>query len=260
MDAAQIMDIITDNNQYQTYKILEDKLGAIREEFKTRMIGDEMRRMFASQDVVCKYIRNGVYNVDQIALNQFLNDYGLLAKAARFETKDESLSNFKNEQTYYLRINMKVVNENTYDFKGFSDIELAQEWKNTHDEYKTLERIVEEARQKMTKCEKLKKEGKLVFSNGSLSLCKNKITYNVQAIIEEKGMDFVIQNAKTSGAIVDYYMEQGFFSQKEVDQFYTLVDMKLKFTVMTLSDEQAIRNMLTNKAMRASLNRELGVA
>ncbi|MDF2534233.1 MAG: hypothetical protein K0R18_390 [Bacillales bacterium] len=257
MDAVEIIDNLFSTNQYQTYKLLEDKLIQLRNEFKSRMLEDEVRRVFHSQGIVAKYIRNRVFQVNQIGLNQFLNDYGLLVNTAKFET-NEKLDKFKNEQTYHLRINAKLPSYE-YDFSNLDESELTKEWNKAHDEYKALDYIVSKAKKKIAKCSKLKKEMKLKFSNGSLSLAKNRVSYNIQAIAEEFGIDYIIQNAKTSSEKIDLYIEQGFIIEKDLDQFRTLMDINLKFTVMKLSDEQVIYDILKRKQIRAYNNRQLDV-
>lgn len=254
MTATSVLIIEEVFERYQNYKKLDNKLEQLRMELKNRMIGDEMRRVFHSQGVVAKYIRNRVFEVDQIKLNNLLNDYGLLTKVARFEKMD-GISEFENKTTHHLRINSKIEKEE-FDFSNLGEMELIKVWKETHEQLKKIEQIINGARKQMELCSELNEKKKLTFSNGSISLVKNKITYNVDAIAENLGIDFIIKNAKTSSEKINEYIESGFITEAEIDSCRKLIDVNLKFVVMNLSDEELIFNILRSKQIESSLQRQ----
>ncbi|MNJ89954.1 hypothetical protein D3C87_75410 [compost metagenome] len=240
-------------DRYVTYKQLENKLENIRDAFKEKMMEDEVRRIFPLQGIVAKYTKNRIYEVNQIGINELLNDHGLLINTARFD-KDERLSGFENEQTYHLRINTKIAKEE-YDFSNLSEMELTKIWVETHSQLKALEPIINGAKKQIALCKELVKTKKLSFSEGTISLAKNKVSYNVQAIANTLGIDFVIENAKVSSEKLTEYVDSGFISSKEISKFKKLVNVTLKFVVMTLDDENLILNILKEKRMNASLRR-----
>lgn len=242
--------------RYVTYKQLENKLEFIREAIKETMMEDEVRRVFPSQGIVAKYTKNRIYEVNQIGINELLNDHGLLINTARFD-KDERLSVFENEQTYHLRINMKIKKEE-YNFSNLTEMELSKIWNETHSQLKALEPIINGAKKQIALCKELVKSKKLTFSKGSLTLAKNKVTYDVQAIANTLGINYVIENAKVSSEKLNEYIDSGFISSKEISKFKKLANVTLKFVVMTLDDENLILNVLKEKRMNASLKRRMG--
>ncbi|MNB72143.1 hypothetical protein D3C81_519980 [compost metagenome] len=251
MNAIQIANELFESNKFQTHKQLEAKLDAIKAELKIRVDeNDEMRKEFILQDVVCKYTREKVYDVDNAGLNDFLHQYGLLIHSAKLSTKDKEvlskIEEFKEEKTSHLRIYAKVEKEE-YDFSKYEIFQLVDEFNKANAQFKKLSRQIKEAKEKMMECEDLKKERKQTFKFGSFGLVYNKDSYDIQGIYNKFGVDFIIENTTPSMEKVNQFIEEGFITKKELNQFRKMRDIILKFIVISLSDEKMIFNIMNNK-------------
>lgn len=243
---------------YVTYKNLEAKLKALKEQMQLLMSEDEKRREFPLCDVVAKYTRNNKYEIDKEGIRELLNSYGLLVRTSIIDTKDDevllSVERFKEEQTYHIRINAKV-NIEKFDFSNFTIEEVAKEWVETSDKFKDAEKTIKFAKKQMMECEELLKNKKIAFDGGSITLCKNKTTYKMEEIFNEFGLEFFMKHTSVAMSKVDEFIENGMIEYKEVNKFKKLIDVGLKFVMIKMSDEELVYNVLNDKNLNASLNR-----
>lgn len=90
---------------------------------------------------------------------------------------------------------------------------------------------------------------------GSLSLVANSAKYNIPAIYNYIGEWLLIEYGKPNSELLERFILNGTISKKDIDQFKTLKDIRLDFTVMTLEDEKKMLDMLDDKNKRAAANR-----
>ena len=109
----------------------------------------------------------------------------------------------------------------------------------------------------MLQCNELDKTKKVAFEYGSISKIKKQDTYNIKGIYEEFGSEFIINNCKASITELEPFIEQGYLSKSDINQYRNLYTTGLKFIVMTLEDENNISNFLIRRASTGSINREL---
>lgn len=250
--AEQIFPVI------QKSKQLEHKIKVIKEQMKNLMGEEDKRIEFQAQDVVVKYMTNRKYETNISELQDLLIAYGLLVPTANVSTDHKQtlaqIEEFKNKDTYHIRINVKVELEE-HDFTKMNMEQLANEWFEASEEMKKCDSIITGAKKQMMRCEALIKNMKVAFEYGSITLVKNKVSYDIEKIYEKFGMDFVKKYTTPSFEKISKFVNQGFIEEKEVNQFKKVVDVSLKFVMMKLSDEEIVYGIMNEKNYNASLNK-----
>ena len=243
-----------------TYKNAESKMKSIKEIVKSLMGEDEKRREYHSQDVVAKFVKYNKYQVDKEGLQDLLNSYGLLVHCSTIDTEDKEallkIEEFKEDQTYYVRINTKF-KAAEFDFSNLTETELINEWVKANEEYQKADKIIKIAKAKMMNCEELLNSKKVLFDGGSLTLCKNKVTYNVEEIFNKFGVEFFTKHTSIVLGKVDEFIEKGIIEYKEISNFKKIIDVNLKFVMIKLSQENEIINLLKEKNLKTSLNKAM---
>lgn len=250
--AEQILPLIIEN------KTIESKMEEIKKEMKLKMLDDEKRRVYEKQGVVVKYTKHNKYEYNNQGIQEVLYNHGLLLKASTLKTDNGHILNqvneFKEKQTYHIRINVKTTKEE-FDYSKHSDTELVNEWYELNKQSNRLNALIRGAKKQMMNCEQLNKDLKMKFDGGSISLVKNKQTYDMEGIFNKFGLEFFFQNTTPVLGKIDEYIEQGLVEKKEIDNNKKLIDVGLKFMMMKLSDEEMVMNILYDKRYQTSLNK-----
>jgi len=259
MNAVQIANQLFETNQYQTMKNLEHEKKAIEKVLKENM-SENKRKVHHSTGTVMKFIANNSYENDNIKINETLQSYGILIHTTKFDTKTkpevlELIQKFKNENTYYVKINAKLPKEE-FNFESYKMKDLLIRWNEVQKELKLLKTIYNDLREKMNECSELQETNKLKFDFGSISRVRNQVTYNMEAIYNEFGPEFIIENAIPVYGEIDKYIEKGYLTVNEIEQFKMITNVTLKYVVTTLKEEEKLFNMLNQKTIKGSLNRE----
>ena len=259
MKAFEIANELFEKGHYQNFKKYEEEKKVIEAQAKILMNG-EKRICFEQYNVVMKNVADNRYITNNKELNEFLDSLGILVPVAKIDTKEQHILNqikhHKNPEEYYIRINTKIEKEK-YDFSDYNLEQLAQRWNEVNKLYKEYKGIIEEAKLQMLQCNELDKTKKVAFEYGSISKIKKQDTYNIKGIYEEFGSEFIINNCKASITELEPFIEQGYLSKSDINQYRNLYTTGLKFIVMTLEDENNISNFLIRRASTGSINREL---
>lgn len=259
MNAQQIANQLFETNQYQTMKNLELEKKAIEKILKDNM-GEDKRKVHHSTGTVMKFIANNSYDNDNIKINETLQSYGILIHTTKFGNKTkpevlELIQNYKNENEYYVKINAKFPKEE-FNFESHTTKELITRWNEVQKELKLLKSIYNDLREQMNECSELQVTNKLKFDFGSISRVKKETSYNMEAIYNEFGPEFIIENATPVYGEIDKYIEEGYLTISEIEKHKKITNVSLKYVVTTLKEEEKLFNMLNQKTIRASLNRE----
>jgi hypothetical protein len=270
--AGKMMEDLFLANIFPFFKATSERVEIIQKTIENNM-GDERRREYGQ--VVAKYVPNNVYETDVEGLSHYLSDYGIFIPCAKIDVAQikklddaESILNmlepFKNSLTYYTRINLnkegkaKVsrVELNSIDL-SIGNVELANKWTRAKHQQKIWEDEVENARLQMLHCPILQKEGNLKCNFGSVSYLPNQPTYNIRAIFDEYGTDFLMKYAKINMAQLEFFIHRGMVSRKEIKPFRRIVDIILKFVVIDKETESKLLSMVQAKMICASQNRRI---
>ncbi|MGN7300423.1 hypothetical protein [Ferdinandcohnia sp. SAFN-114] len=107
----------------------------------------------------------------------------------------------------------------------------------------------------MLQCKELHQEKKISHEYGSVSLVANDPLYDINAIYEDFGEEMLIQYGKPDSEKLQQFIQKGIITKKEIDQFKTVVDIRLDFIMMNLDTEKQMMSMLQNRTIQASQNR-----
>lgn len=231
---------------YQDRKKRETVLDGIKDELKNRFKDDEVKRREFGK-VIVKWQTVKVYETDRLALNEYLNDLGILVLVANINAKRLSPSDLQRIEECrlpakkYIRFTPNAngkVECQLPDFQDWDETDLTSYWLENKRVFTALEKQVEATKKEMLKCPLLRQEGKIKTAYGTVSLLENKPDYDVSAIRFQEGNDFLIQHSDVDMQELDRYVERGFVSRKEIEQFRKVVDIQLRFIVIERSVEK----------------------
>lgn len=277
--AAQLMEKFMEDGKYPLLKQTEGKIKklttVVREELES---SEAKRHLFKEHNLVGKFIAKKVYETDYIALNEYLYDIGLLLQVAEIDNEAilgnvlyfDIIQDFKLPDSFYIKPNFnklgKAINRGEEPFALMGDWELNEVIKEIAQlkpmskelkvEYKQFIRKI----MKLPEIEQMKSLPKdlrvpIPYKYGSISLVANKPKYDIPAIYEYIGEWLLIEYGKPNSELLERFIMNGTISKKDIEQFRTLKDIRLDFTVMTLEDEQKLMDMLDDKNKRAAANR-----
>jgi len=87
--AGDMMESLLENRFYQRMKMAEDNTKAIKKTLRAQLESHESKRHeFKKHNLVAKFVAKKVANTDYAALNEFLNDLGLLVPTVKLNHKD----------------------------------------------------------------------------------------------------------------------------------------------------------------------------
>ncbi|WP_209124508.1 hypothetical protein [Alkalihalobacillus sp. BA299] len=270
--AGSIMEDLLENRFYQRMKMAEDNTKAIKKTLREQLESHESKRHeFKNHNLVAKFVAKKVANTDYEGLNEFLNDIGLLVPTVKLNHKDikkdalllDAFSPYQLEQKYKLHIAFnkegKLIKQYpTQSFEEQCINELIDSYSNWNSEHKRLVTQYEETKIELLACPILKKEKKVSHKYGSVSRVALDPEYNISQIYDELGADFLIRYGKPDSEKLQEFVYKGLLSQKDIDQFKQVIDIRLDFIVLTLDAEERMLSMLHNKKMIAAQNRRIG--
>ena len=270
--AGDMMESLLENRFYQRMKMAEDNTKAIKKTLRAQLESHESKRHeFKKHNLVAKFVAKKVANTDYAALNEFLNDLGLLVPTVKLNHKDiksdalllDAFSPYQLEQKYKLHIAFnkegKLIKQ--YPTESFEEqnidglIETFNSWNMDH---KRLVDEYEKTKLEMLTCPVLQKEKKVSHKYGSVSRVALDPEYNISQIYEELGADFLIRYGKPDSEKLQEFVYRGLLSQSDIDQFKQVIDIRLDFMVLTLDAEERMFSMLHNRKMKAAQNRLIG--
>lgn len=277
--AAELMEKFMEDGKYPLLNQQKGKIDKLTSSVRKRLEESEVKRHeFNEFNMVGKFIAKKVYHTDYIALNEYLYDIGLLLQVAEIDNNAidgnvlyfDMIQDFKLSDSFYIKPNFnkagKVLN------KGNSPFEVPEEWpiedmvkqisilkpqvKGLKGEYEHLKRKLMRLPE-IQKIQSFPKDMRVPIPHkyGSLSLVANSAKYDIPAIYDYIGEWLLIEYGKPNSELLERFILNGTISKRDIDQFKTLKDIRLDFTVMTLEDEKKMIDMLDDKNKRAAANR-----
>ena len=247
---------------YEKMKAFENEKSAIQLELKSRM-GDVQRFIHKGTNTVLKFMSYPTYTIDNVELNKFLNNYGVLAHTVKFDEKQisqevkDKIESFKLDSEYYIKITTKRVKKEKFDLTEKSLDELIIRWNVIKKGFDILSNEYEAMREKMNNQELFGVDNnKISFEHGTITRVKKANEYDIVGVFKEYGENFVIENATPVMTKIEEFMYQGYFLPGEVEKFKELHDINSRFIVMNLDDETKIMNYLGDRKVKASLEWE----
>lgn len=277
--AAELMERFMEDGKYPLLNQQKGKIEKLTNSVRNKLEESEVKRHeFSEFNMVGKFIAKKVYQTDYIALNEYLYDVGLLLQVAEIDNGAigsnvlyfDMIQDFKLQDTFYIKPNFNKVGKALN--KGDSPFDVSDEWqiqeivkqisilkpqvKGLKAEYEQLKRKLMRLPE-IEKMQSLPKELRTSIPHkyGSLSLVANSAKYDIPAIYDYIGEWLLIEYGKPNSELLDRFILNGTISKKDIDQFRTLKDIRLDFTVMTLEDEKKMMDMLDVKNKRAAANR-----
>lgn len=255
--AAQLMENLYSSGLYQEYKKLDYQIGMVKSELK-RKLNDHKRTEFSDLGIVAKWQKDYKYEIQEEELKEYLNDLGILAHCVTIDFSridDEEKvgfikEKFRNPKKYYVRITpnkLGRVEKEEIDFSPLQPKQLVVVWQRNKRELDELELHIEIEKRKMYTCSILEKERKLKSNFGSVSLIEKKLTLNMDALYHHMGEGFLLSYGKPNMAKIEEYVQKGFITPKELDEFRVVRDIQSKFIVTTLEKEGIMFSVLQQK-------------
>ena len=275
--AALLMEKFIEEGKYPQLMQSKGQLKILTKLMKDRLISNESKRKeFKRYGLVGRFTAKKIYETDYLALNEYLYDIGLLSQVVEIDKKinenilySDMIQDFKLPDTYYIKPSfnkagqsLNKIDENFSDeVKGLYDMArrisiLKPQIKTLQIEYEQLKREFfnqKDVQALLKKSPELRKP--LKHNYGSISLVKNKTKYDISAIHDYMGEWLLIEYGTPNSEMLQKFILNGTITQSEINQFRTIKDIRLDFSVMTLEDELKILEMLDHKNQKAAENR-----
>lgn len=260
---------------YRSLKLAKEKKKRLVSGVRKHLQDSESKRHeFSRFGLVAKFSVRRDYQWDYIALNEYLYNLGLLPHVAKLVSDKElkKLDVYEELQDYRLPVMNRYVkpyfnkagkainqfNEETLDVYEQMHLDmLLTVFEAHHNDLKYAEDKYNKLKQDIMDCKTLQEKKKVKYEYGSISLVNEKEGYDIPAVAKDYGIDFLILNSQPDMSKLQKFILKGTISQSEVYQFrkdVTAEHKPLKFTLMKLEDEQKQIQMLSDQAVRASLN------
>lgn len=275
--AGKILETFIEEGFYPDLKQTEGKIKILTSTMKERLKQSESKRHeFTKYNLVGRFVAKKIYDVDVISLNEYLYDIGLLIQVSEIDNKKiktnelylDIIEPFKLKDTFYIKPNFNkagkelihvpenfVVNDTwSLDDMASSLAVLKPQLKDLKYKYEKLKRAILKTDEMQKLMEKPKRES-IPHKYGSLSLLTNQPLYDIPAVYDYIGEWMLIEYGTPNAERLEQFILNGTITKKEIEQFKTIKDIQLDFSVMTLEDERKILEMLDNKNMIAASNR-----
>lgn len=277
--AAELMEKFIDDGKYPELKQAEGKIKKLTSSVKQRLETSELKRhVFKDFNLVGRFTAKKIYETDYIKLNEYLYDIGLLLQVSEIDNKAiqtnelymDMIKDFKLPETFYVKPNFNKLGKELN--KVPASFEITDQWeindmvrqlailkpqvKELTKEYERLKQILMRLPEieHLSSLPKHQRES-IPFKFGSLSLVSNQQKYDISAVYDYIGEWILIEYGKPNSDLLEQFILNGTISKKDIDQFRTMIDIRLDFSVMSLEDEKKILEMLDNKNQIAARNR-----
>jgi len=268
-NAAEIMQELMVKGTYPSLKNVESRIKTIKKTIQYQLKDSEVKRHeYSSYNVVAKFVPKKISEIDYVGLNEYLHDIGLLIPVIKIDHKEikndelllETLKAYQLEPTYYVKPSFNKLGRelnapSPFKTEEWSINHLLGTYVNLVPQLDNYQYEYEKAKKIMLACKELRQEKKLSHEYGSVSLVANEPKYDIQSIYDDFGEDTLIQYGRPDNEKLQQFIQKGSITTKEIDQFKTIVDVRLDFVVMNLDTEQQMLSMLQNRTIQASQNR-----
>lgn len=273
---TELIETFIEEGFYPDLKHTEGKIKIITSSMKERLQESESKRhVFTKYNLVGRFVAKRIYEVDVISLNEYLYDLGLLNQVCEIDNKKIKTNElymaiiepFKLKDTFYIKPNFNKTGKELIRIEDFavndswSLDDMASSMAVLKPQLKDLEYKYEQLKRAILKTEEMQKlmvrpkREPIPHKYGSLSLLANPPRYDISAIYDYIGEWMLIEYGTPNSERLEQFILNGTITKKEIDQFKTVRDIRLDFSVMSLEDERRILEMLDNKNMIAASNR-----
>lgn len=269
LTAADIMVGLIEDGTYPSLTLAKNRKKKIESRVQELLTSSDSRRHeFSSLGYVAKFIPKKINKIDYEGMNEFLNDCGYLLLVVKIDhstIKKEGLTDlfelYKNKPTYSLSVSFNKEGRQKKD--SFLDetplpenIEgLVKEYAHIDRQHEHFASLYDKAKQEMFSCEVLQNEGKLPHKYGSVYLKEATPSYDIGRIYEELGVEYLIKYGKPDSTRIQALVQRGSISPNDLNQFKSLVDVRLDFTLMKLESERTMLENYQRMTIQASQNR-----
>lgn len=277
--AAELMENFIEDGKYPELSQVKGKIKKLTTIIKGMLEESETKRHeFKEFDLVGRFTAKNVYDTDYIGLNEYLYDVGLLLQVAEIDNQAiqsnelymDMIQDFRLSDSFYVKPSFNKLGKELN--KIPSSFEIAEQ-SPINDLVKELATLKPRDKQLKSEYEHLKwkllrlPEFQNLIANpkqirkpiphkfGSLSLIANQPKYDIPAIYDYIGEWMLIEYGKPNSELLERFILNGTISKKDIEQFRTIVDIRLDFSVMTLEDEKKIFEIMDNKNRLATANR-----
>lgn len=278
-EAANMMETFIDDGKYPHLKQTEKKIKLLTSSMKERLESSESKRhVFDKYQMVGRFVAKKIYETDTVSLNEYLYDLGLLLHVVEIDNKKiqenelylDMIQDFKLRETYFLKPNFNKAGKNlghlsnTYtvtDQWSLDDMSrtlsiLKPQLKTLNQQYESVKRQIMNLKEIQSMMFLPKEQRKPIpHKYGSLSILANSAKYDISAIFDYIGEWMLIEYGVPNSKLLEQFILNGTITIRELEQFKTVKDLRLEFSVMSLEDEKRLYEMLDNKNRIAAMNR-----
>lgn len=253
---------------YESYKRAEKYLKMIKEQFRNRLHSHESRRIeFLDYGLVAKFVPKRKFQTDQLSLNQYLYNVGLLPAVVQIKTIKETpelvreLKPFQLKEEFYIRPNFKLESKINKTLPWSTPLEqqsideLAFWFNKFYRIYKKNKGLYDIAKHKILSTLTLNKIERIEFEYGSLSLVRRQPIYDCYRIFNELGADFLIKHGNISSEKIQNYILKGLLAEADINQYRTVTDINLTFYLLPIEVERQMLERFQANLITASMNR-----
>ncbi|QAS54833.1 hypothetical protein [Halobacillus litoralis] len=265
-NAAKIMEELMESGLYPEKSNMENKEDLIKKGIHKQLKNsEEKRHEFGSQGIVAKFVPKKITDVDYQGLKEYLYDIGLLIPLMKIDDRllkkdlfnKEIFNEFKTGEDFYVRPNFnklgKELNKpSLFDVSKWELEEMIDEFRRASTKTKEIKETYKNHMMMMAKCPVLEKDNKIKHKYGSVSRISSGCTYDLEGIHDEIGAELLIKYGKVNTNKLQEFIYKGTLSQKDVDQFRTIVDVRLDFMVMSLDTERRMIEQYQRERTKAS--------
>lgn len=277
--AAQMFENFIEEGNYPQLKQTEKKVQLLTSSMKKRLEYSESKRHeFERYQLVGRFVAKKIYETDTVSLNEYLNDLGLLLHVVEIDNKKiqenmlymDMIQDFKKQDTFSIKPSFNKIGKTLGTLP--KTFEVTDQWSLT-DMARTLSILKPQVKALTNRYEKLKRElsklqeiQKMMFlpkekrttiahKYGSLSVVANAARYDISAIYDYIGEWLLIEYGTPNSKLLEQFILNGTIAKRDIDQFKSVKDLRLDFSVMTMEDERRLLEMLDHKHMTAAANR-----
>lgn len=281
ISAAKLMESFIENGQYPLLKKTEKDIKKLTAKVKEKLAKSESKRHeFTNYNLVGRFTAKKIYEVDLLGLNEYLYNLGLLTHVVDIDEKKmkenvlyhDLIQEFKLPDTYYVKPSFNKLGKealNGKDLQNNRNVEdlndIMSELKNLKPQLNSLNYQYDGLKKELLNSNEIKelmtlskeKRRSIAHKFGSISLVSNTPKYDIPYIYDCFGEGLLIDYGKPNSALLDTFITNGTITQKEIDQFRVVKDIRLDFSIMTLEDESKMLGMLDRKQKATITNRIL---
>lgn len=281
ISAAKLMESFIENGQYQMLKKTEKDIKSLTAKVREQLEKSESKRHeFTNYNLVGSFTAKKIYEVDLLGLNEYLYNLGLLTQVVDIDEKrikenvlyHDLIQEFKLPDTYYVKPSFNKLGKEAIKGNDHLNNEIVEDLNDIMSKLKDLKpqlnslnyqydglkkELLDSNEIKELMSISKEKRKSIAHKFGSISLVSNTPKYDIPYIYDCLGEGLLIDYGKPNSALLDTFITNGTITQKEIDQFRVVKDIRLDFSIMTLEDESKMLGMLDRKQKATIANRIL---